>query len=303
MTEDEIIEFIKRNLPIRQNSVVVGPGDDAAVLSYNSKEYLLLTTDCIVEDVHFNRKKTPLSLIARKAIAVNLSDIAAMGGVPLYGLVSIGLDKEPTRRDISQIVKGLYYMTERFRFDIVGGNITRSDKLFIDVSLAGKVEKKYLKMRSGAGPGDLIYVTGRLGGSRIKKHLTFIPRIKESREIIKRVSVSSMMDISDGLSTDLIRLAKTGGVGFKIYLDKIPVSTDAIKISKTREEATSHALNDGEDYELLFTVPKSYRDTVPESINSLPLTCIGEITKEKRYRGISFEGKEVLIQPLGYFHF
>ncbi|MCM8776747.1 MAG: thiamine-phosphate kinase [Candidatus Omnitrophica bacterium] len=303
MTEDEIIASIKRQLKIRQKTVVVGPGDDAAVVSYNSKEYLILTTDCVVEDVHFSRKDTPLSLIARKAIAVNLSDIAAMGGLPLYALVSVGLPKGPTSKDISQIIKGLQYITDRFSFDIVGGNLTKSDKLFIDVSLVGKVEKKYLKLRSGANPGDLIFVTGRLGGSQIKKHMKFTPRIEEARKIIKTVPVSAMMDISDGLSTDLIRLAKAGGTGFKIYLDKIPVSKDAIKISKTREEVISHALNDGEDYELVFTVDMSLKDKVPDRINSLPLTCIGKITKEERYIGVNSDGKEILIHPYGYSHF
>ena len=303
MREEEVISQIKEIIKIKNNNVVVGPGDDAAVVSYNRKEYLILTTDCVVEEVHFNRKKTPLFLIARKAISVNLSDIAAMGGIPLYALVSIGLHKAPTQKDISQIIKGLQYMADRFSFDIVGGNLTKSDKLFIDVSMAGKVEKKYLKLRSGAKPGDLIYVTGTLGGSRLKKHLTFIPRIRESREIIKRVPVSAMMDISDGLSTDLIRLAQASGTGFKIHLDKIPVSNDALKISKEREGAIQHALNDGEDYELVFTVPVKHKNKVPVKINSVPLTCIGEIVKEKRYTGLTSDGREVLIHPSGYSHF
>ncbi|HOL22319.1 MAG TPA: thiamine-phosphate kinase, partial [bacterium] len=300
---DEIIEFIKTQLQQRQKSVVVGPGDDTAVISFNSKEYLLLTTDCLVENVHFIRKNTPLSLIARKSIAVNLSDIAAMGGIPLYALVCAGLPEGITKKDISQLIRGLKNMAERFNLDIVGGNLTKSKHLFIDVSIIGKVEKKHLKLRSGAKAGDLIFVTGTLGGSRLKKHLTFTPRLKEAREIIKKVPVGAMMDISDGLSTDLTRLAKASNVGFKIYLEKLPFSKDAVKISKSREDLIYHALNDGEDYELVFTVPEKYRDKIPERVQSVPLTCIGEILKEKRYTGIYSSGKVVSIRPSGYSHF
>ncbi|MDD3725899.1 MAG: thiamine-phosphate kinase [Candidatus Ratteibacteria bacterium] len=303
MNEDQIIEFIKRHLKPKQKTVVVGPGDDTAVLSYNNREYLLLTTDCIVEDVHFTRSEATLFQIARKSIAVNLSDIAAMGGIPLYALVCAGLPDGLTRRELAQLIKGLKSATDIFNFDIVGGNLTRSEKLFIDVSLTGKVEKRYLKLRSGAQPGDLIFVTGTLGGSYLKKHLTFTPRVKESRELIKKVPISAMMDISDGLSTDLTRLAKASGVGFKIYLEKIPVSQDAVKISKNSKEEIQHALCDGEDYELLFTVPKDYGGKVPDKINSVPVSCIGVLTKEKRYTGIAPEGKEIIVQPSGYSHF
>ncbi|MCX8082988.1 MAG: thiamine-phosphate kinase [bacterium] len=303
MKEDEIIEFIKRRLHPRQRNVIIGPGDDTAVISYNSKEYLLLTTDCVVENVHFSIDKTSLSLIARKAISVNLSDIAAMGGIPLYALVCVGLPDNITRKEIIQIIMGLNYMADRFQFDIVGGNLTRSDRLFIDVSMIGRIERKNLKLRSGAKPGDLIFVTGSLGGSYLGKHLNFIPRIKEAREIIKRCPVSAMMDISDGLSTDLTRLVKASGTGFKIYMDKLPVSKDALRISKNREEAIQHALNDGEDYELLFTVPEKYRKKIPSRIDSVSLSCIGEITKEKKYKGISISGKIIDVNPSGYSHF
>lgn len=300
MKEEEVINLIKKRLKIKNPDVLVGPGDDTAVVSYNSREYLILTTDCVVEDVHFSRKETTLFQIARKALAVNLSDIAAMGGLPLYALVCAGLPQGFTRREISELIRGLNYMAEKFQFDIVGGNLTRSEKLFIDVSLIGRVEKKYLKLRSGAKAGDLIFVTGALGGSRLKKHLTFTPRLKEARELVKKFPVSAMMDISDGLSTDLIHLAKESGVGFKIYLEKIPLSYDALRMSKDRKEAIFHALNDGEDYELLFTVPE--RCKLPEYLGSVPLTCIGEITKERRYKGYQ-DGKEVSITPSGYSHF
>lgn len=303
MREEDVITLIKRRLKMKGPGVVVGPGDDTAVLTYDKKHYLLLTTDCVVENIHFTRHHaTPFS-VGRKAMAVNLSDIAAMGGIPLYALASVGLPKGFSRRDINELLNGMQEMCDTYRFDIVGGNLTRAPVLFVDISLAGKVEKKYLKLRTGAGVGDLVFVTGHLGGTIVKKHLSAVPRIKESRKLIKSVTITAMMDISDGISSDLTRMADANGTGFVIKLDSIPVSEDAVKMSMTKEEAVFHALNDGEDYELLFTVSPTDRDKVPERIGSLPITCIGRMTDEKRYIGVWDSGKKVHIKPAGYSHF
>ena len=157
-------------------------------------------------------------------------------------------------------------------------------------------------VRNGAKPGELIYTTGTLGASQMKKHLNIKPRIEESRFLVKNFPVSSMIDISDGLSSDLITLAKESKVGFKIFLDKIPVSSEAKKISKTEKEAIFHALNDGEDYELVFTVPEKFRNKIPEKINSTKITYIGEITKKIQYTGI-YRKEKIKITPSGYDHF
>ena len=303
MREEEVIDLIKNRLKMKGRGVVVGPGDDTAVLAYDRNNYLLLTTDCVVENVHFTRKQATLFQIGRKAMAVNLSDIAAMGGVPLYALASVGLPKGFSRREINELLNGMQEMCGAYGFDLVGGNLTKSRFLFVDISLAGKVEKKYLKLRSGANPGDLIFVTGRLGGTLVKKHLNAVPRIEESRKIIRSVRVTAMMDISDGISSDLTRMAKASGTGFVIELDSIPVSEDAVKISRTGEERVSHALNDGEDYELLFTVPVSEKQKVPVGIGCLPVTCIGRMTREKKYLGIWSNGRKISIKPSGYSHF
>ncbi len=303
MREEEIIDLIKKRLKMKGRTVIAGPGDDTAVLAYDRDNYLLLTTDCVVENVHFTRKQATLFQVGRKAMAVNLSDIAAMGGIPLYALASVGLPKGFSRKEINGLLDGMREMCDAYRFDLVGGNLTKSPVLFVDISLAGRVEKKCLKMRNGATPGDIIFATGRLGGTLVKKHLNVMPRIKESRKIIKSARVTAMMDISDGISSDLTRMAKASGAGFVIELGRIPVSDDALRISKTREEAVSHALNDGEDYELLFTVRPSDMDKVPEKIGSLPVTRIGRMTKEKKYLGIWESGKTVCIKPAGFSHF
>ncbi len=301
MKEKEIIEFIKKNIKIKNKNVAVGIGDDTAVIKYKKDEYFLITVDSIVENVHFIMEKATYYQIGKKAIAVNLSDIAAMGGIPLYAVISAGIP-EGKEKIIKQLLNGFKFMSEKYRFDIVGGNLTKSNILFIDVCIVGKVEKKYLKLRSGAKPGELIYTTGTLGGSQMKKHLNIKPRIEESRFLVKNFPVSSMIDISDGLSSDLITLAKESKVGFKIFLDKIPVSGDAKKISKTKEEAIFHALNDGEDYELIFTVPEKFKDKIPSRYKTTKISLIGEITRVKRYTGI-YKNKKIKIMPSGFDHF
>jgi len=301
MKEEQIIQLIQKSLPAKNKDVVVGIGDDTAVIKYDKNNYLLFTTDSIVENVHFKKTQTTFYQIGKKAIAVNLSDIAAMGGIPTYALVSVGLP-EGKKEIINGILRGMKKLSDKYKFDIVGGNLTKSPFLFIDVFMAGKVEKKYLKLRNGAKPGDSIYVTGSLGGSQIKKHLNLIPRIEEAKTLVKKIKISAMMDISDGLSSDLIKLAKANKVGFEIYLDKIPVSSDAKKISKTEEEAIFHALNDGEDYELLFTVPEKYSKNIPSKILSIQITQIGRITTQKSYYGIS-NGKRTKIKDKGFNHF
>lgn len=301
MKEKEIIEFIRKGIKNKREDIVAGIGDDTAVVEYNKDEFLLLTIDSLVENVHFRIPEFTYYQIGKKAMAVNLSDIASMGGKPLYALISTGIP-DSNKKIISELVRGFKYMSKKYNFDIIGGNITKSKFLFIDICLVGKVEKKYLKLRSGAKPGDLIYTTGTLGASQIKKQFNITPRIKEARYLVKKFPVSSMIDISDGLSSDLITLAKESKVGFKIFLEKIPVSNEAKKISKSEEEVITHTLNDGEDYELLFTIPKKYRDRIPSKINSTKITLIGEIRKEKKYTGI-YRNKKIKITSSGYDHF
>lgn len=302
MKEEKILQLIQKSLSAKRKDVVVGIGDDTAVLKYDKDNYLLFTTDSIVENVHFKKGQADFYQIGKKAIAVNLSDIAAMGGIPAYAVVSVGLP-EGKKETINGILRGMKKLSDKYKFDIVGGNLTKSPFLFIDVFLVGKIEKKYLKLRSGAKPGDFIYVTGLLGGSQIKKHLNLTPRIEEARALVKKIKISSMMDISDGLSSDLMKLAKASKSGFEIHPDKILVSSDARRISKTEDEAIKHALNDGEDYELLFTVPEKHSKDVPSKILSTKITQIGKITSKKSYYGISKNGNRIKIKNTGFDHF
>ncbi len=301
MEEEKIIDWLKKIIKIKNKDVITKIGDDTAVLKWNKRFYFLFTTDVVVDGVHFEKEKISPEKIGRKALAINISDIAAMGGIPLYALVSLGLPL--AEKDfIKNLYKGILKMAKEFNVEIIGGNISKSPALFVDIFLTGKVEKKFLKLRSGAKPGDLIYVTGRLGGSIKGRHYDFQPRVKEARYLIKKYPVSSMMDISDGLSSDLTRLARASNAGFILHLDDIPVSPDAVKMSKTKQEAIFHALNDGEDYELLFTVDEKRSHEISEKIGIVPVTCIGKITSDNKYEGL-LKDKKVDIRPKGFDHF
>ncbi|HOK56465.1 MAG TPA: thiamine-phosphate kinase [bacterium] len=297
MNEKEIIEFLKKNF--KSKEAVLGIGDDCAVFEYSKDYYLILTTDCLVEDVHFEKEKFNFYQIGKKAMAVNLSDICSMGGLPKFALISLGLP-EAEFRIIKGLTEGVKEMSKKYKFEVIGGNLTKAEKIFIDVFMIGIVEKKYLKTRKGARPGNFIYVTGCLGASQIKKQFNLNPPVFEIRKLVKKYKISGMIDISDGLSSDLIKLVESSKVGFKLYLEKIPVSEDAKNISKNEIESIKHALNDGEDYEVLFTAEKE--EKIPEKIDKVKITKIGEILKEKKYIGV-YKGKIFEMKDEGFSHF
>lgn len=297
MKEKEIIEFLKRNFKTKK--AIVGIGDDCAVIEYNRDYYMILTTDTIVENVHFEKEKFNWYQIGKKAMAVNLSDICSMAGIPQFALISLGLPFSDFEI-IKELTEGIKYMCKKYKFEVIGGNLTRSEKIFVDVFMVGIVEKKYIKRRDGAKEGDYIYVTGYLGASQIKKQFNLLPPVFEIRELVKKYKITSMIDISDGLSSDLIKLCESSNVGFKIYLEDLPISKEAKKISKNRFEEIEHALNDGEDYEILFTCDR--KESIPKKIGNVKITKIGEIIKEKRYTGI-YRDRVIEIKDGGFSHF
>ncbi len=275
--------FIKRlSQSIKTNrSVIVGIGDDAAVLQYKKDRYLLFTTDMIVEGTHFLLKSAAPYQIGWKAMAVNLSDIAAMGGLPRWAVVSLGGPFQRRKMEngkwkieefVWEIYRGMSAVGKKFGVQIVGGDTDKADRWTINIALLGEVEKKYLKLRSGAKVGDRVFVTGSLGGSIHGKHLTFIPRVKEARYLVTHYPVTSMMDLSDGLASDLCRIMEQSKVGVLIDEERIPLSKEA-KDSRS-------AFCDGEDFELLFTVPKSAGERLERNVPWARL--IGEVTPASR---------------------
>ena len=280
-------------------TVVQGVGDDAAVVKWTKDKYLLYTCDMLIEDVHFKLKKAAPFQIGWKALARNISDIAAMGGVPRYAVVSIGLDPELPVSFFDGIYKGMERVAKRFKVNIVGGDMARSKKLVIDVSLIGEVEKKNLVLRSGAKRGDLILITGAVGGSIKGRQLNFIPRIDEARGLVKNFRINSMIDVSDGLALDLWRILDASNAGARIYKNLIPVSGRADSFEK--------AITDGEDFELLFTMSidearRFFKRALP--IMKTPVTLIGEITDERYgYKLVEEDGKVKTLAVRGYTHF
>ena len=280
-------------------SVVKSIGDDTAVIKWTSAKHLLFTCDMTIEDVHFRRRQATPFQIGWKALGRNISDIAAMGGLPKYALVSIGLDPRLPVKFAEGIFAGMNALAKKFKINIVGGDTVRSEKLVIDISLIGEVEKGRLVLRNGARCGDAIFVTGFIGGSIKGKHLNFIPRLNEARALVRNFRVNSMIDISDGLLLDLGRVLEASKVGAVIYEDLIPVSKEADSFDK--------AVTDGEDFELLFTLaPKEAERFMKNYLSKLdiPVSLIGEVTSKKcGYRLISNDWKEKQITKKGFLHF
>jgi len=309
MNEIELIQCLTRSLPTNK-SVVVGAGDDCAVLDVGLPDrFLLFKTDAMVEGIHFTAEAPPQK-VGHKALARCLSDIAAMGGTPNSALITLGLPQKFEAAFVENLYTGMGVLARRYEVAIVGGETTTNpERMFISVALLGWAARGKALLRSGAEVGDAIFVTGELGGSRSGKHLEFEPRLKEAQFLAHNLSVHAMIDVSDGLGTDLRHVLKASRVGAELLSSSIPVSREARRAAKAESSGKTPllaALTDGEDFELLFTVAS--RDAVPaldawkKRFPSVPLTCIGRITAGD---SITIRDKQG-VRPLtahGYVHF
>ena len=296
--EIKLTKRLSKNFHLDE-TVIKGPGDDAAVLAWTKDKHLLFTCDMTIENVHFDLKRATPFQIGWKALGRNISDIGAMGGVPKYAVVSLGISSALDISVADGICKGIKSLADKFGVNIVGGDIAKSDKIIIDISLIGQVEKKKLALRSGAGVGDFIFVTGTLGGSIKRKHLNFMPRVSAAWQILSGFKINSMIDISDGLVLDLNRILTASNVGSYIYESALPLSEDA--------DSVNNALYDGEDYELLFTMSaEEARRFIRTTLNKIktPVTLIGKIVSKKEgCKIIRKSGKEESLRIKGYLHF
>lgn len=300
LSEFELIDKLTCNLPGYSKSVIVGVGDDCAVLKYTASKYSLVTCDVQVEGVHFLPNVKNPQEIGQKAIAVNVSDIAAMGGQPTFCLVSLIIPKNIKTEYIDSIYDGIKSSCGQFNIQIIGGNMSSGVQLTIDIFMMGEVKRDELLLRSGAKPGDKVLVTGKLGaaaaGVVAKQHIVPCPRLEESKIIAKSKLATSMIDISDGLQSDIGHLCDKSDVGVMIYESQIP-SPDGLDF----------ALNGGEDYELLFTVPAGASNKIIKLIQSesnTPVTIIGEILPKNDGRWVqSSNGKNRKLEPAGWDHF
>ena len=281
LSETELIQRLTQDLPA-DSSVLTGPGDDCAVLDWSGSK-LLLKTDAIVEGIHFERD-TPPEAIGRKALARALSDIAAMAGTPTHALITLGVhaDMEPSL--IEAVYQGLRDCAREHHVNIVGGETTSLSQLTLSISLIGKASKPIL--RTGSAVGDAIFVSGELGGSLAGHHLNFTPRLKEARWLSDQDIVHAMIDLSDGLATDLRHLL-SDQTGAELLTRALPIrraAKERARDNPSGKTALLAALTDGEDYELLFTV--SSKDAVPlldgwkSAFPETPLHCIGKITDQ-----------------------
>ena len=271
--------LVARLLPLMPSnpSLETGPGDDCAIIRGSGNRQLLLKTDCVVEGMHFLPGTAP-ELIGRKALARAVSDIGAMGGTPLHALVTLFVHADRPISQVEGIYRGMGRLARQFGISIAGGESSGlpADGLIINVALTGEVEEGKAVLRSTARAGDLIAVTGTLGGSfPTGHHLSFMPRVREGGILAASGVATSMMDLSDGLGTDLPRLAAASGLGFRIHEELLPVRPGF---------TAAQAVGDGEDYELLVTFRPGDRERAArlaaEHFPETPLTVIGEMTAE-----------------------
>ncbi|MCH2601819.1 MAG: thiamine-phosphate kinase [Pedosphaera sp.] len=281
LNETELIQRLTQDLPA-DSSVLTGPGDDCAVLDWSGSK-LLFKTDAIVEGIHFERD-TPPEAIGRKALARALSDIAAMAGTPTHALITLGFHAEMEPSLIEAVYQGLRDCAREHHVNIVGGETTSLSQLTLSISLIGKASKPIL--RTGSAVGDAIFVSGELGGSLAGHHLNFTPRLKEARWLSDQDIVHAMIDLSDGLATDLRHLL-SDQTGAELLTRALPIrraAKERARDNPSGKTALLAALTDGEDYELLFTV--SSKDAVPlldgwkSAFPETPLHCIGKITDQ-----------------------
>ncbi len=318
-----LIDRIKEGTIFDQAGVVAGIGDDAAVYRPADGLYQLLTTDMLVENVHFLLDKTTPRQLGYKAIAVSLSDIAAMGGMPRHAVVSLGLPPQLPVEFVVAVYDGMKEICREFAVNIIGGDTVASPHaLVINVAVTGEVEPACLLRRSGAKPGDAVVVTGTLGdsacglellrtprwterdyaGPLVAAHLTPRPQVEVGR-LLAGWGATSADDISDGLASEAHELARAGGVGIRLYADRIPLSSQLVEAAAVLgREPLDYALFGGEDYQLVFTVGQD--DLGRLACKGGPLTVVGEVTgKEAGVVLVAADGKTAALKPRGYNHF
>src|SRR3989338_8537924 len=304
--EFALIRLITRKA--KDKNAVVGIGDDAAVIKAGNK-YLVVTTDTIVDDDHFSLKYFTPEQVGKKAIEINVSDISAIGGIPKYALVSLILPRDIDVEVIDKIYKGMRQACKKYSIDIIGGNTTHAKQLIIDVDMIGEVKKENLCLRSQAKPGDFILVSGDLGSSTAGLHL-FQKNIKGHEKVKKKHLepeakfhkvkkflryINAMIDVSDGLASEITRICEQSKTGAIIFCDNIPIKEETRNAAKAlKENPLDYALFGGEDFELVFTVSE-------KNLNKVRGFLVGEIIKENKVY-LYCNGKKKLLRRHGYDH-
>ena len=304
--ERQFISWLRERLPPHP-LLRLGPGDDAAVLRMTGVEQCVITVDMLNDHVDFELAQIDPQLAGRKALAANLSDLAAMAAEPLAGVVALALPRRGGMELAVAIYEGLLPLAEKYGVAIVGGDTNSWDgPLAISITLLGKATGRGPLKRSGALPGDRIIVTGSFGGSILGRHLQFEPRVREALALHARYELHAGIDVSDGLSCDLAHILEESRCGAAIDTDAIPVAADARRLAEKLADgstALDHALGDGEDFELVLAAPPAEaRRMLAEQPLCVPLTDIGEYTAEPGLWQSNAAGERRPLAPRGWEH-
>jgi thiamine-monophosphate kinase len=326
--EDQLIERIRarlgalRGVTPRGAGLSLGPGDDACVLRATRGWEWVASTDAFIESVHFIRRLHPPASIGYKALARAASDLAAMGATPRCFLLSLALPEQLTKGWLDGFLGGMARAARKFAMSLAGGDTSRTDAVAINLTVLGEVRAGQAVLRSGARPGDHIFVTGRLGAaqlgleiimcgvstqSRLRRylvpHLYPQPPIALGQWLSLRGFPTAMMDLSDGLSTDLGRMCRSSGVGARIRAASLPVVRVPESLRRQGIDALNLARDGGEDYQLLFTVPARAAKRVPSTHAGVRITDIGEIVAGSSVQMISADRTSSPLPPRGWDHF
>jgi thiamine-monophosphate kinase len=318
-------EFIEK---IRRYSLSSKIGDDCAVIPKNSKTDLVITADLLVEDIDFRFDWAIPEFLGHKALAVSLSDIAAMGAKPVWSMLSIGIPEKVWKTDfVEKFYEGYFCLAQKFRVELIGGDVSETpDKIVIDSIVGGEALRNKAILRSGAKAGDLIFVTGDLGGAAagfklleagiqydstgkaglknlLLKQLQPFPQISHGKFLSENDLATAMIDLSDGLSSDLAHLCHESKVGARIYADQIPLHKNLRLVADSLEEKLDCALNGGEDFELLFTVNPKKNFKFKNELKNKGFSLIGEITANIEIIELISNKKSAVLQPKAFRHF
>ncbi|MHC4259269.1 MAG: thiamine-phosphate kinase [Planctomycetota bacterium] len=302
LSEDEITEWFARQSKLEPADFPIGIGDDMAQISLGDGTSVLITTDMLLDGVHFDLKSVTCRQVGYKAMAVSLSDCAAMATIPVAAVVSVALPRGLGREQLEQLHSGITVAAERFGCALVGGDITKWDStgpFAVSVAMLSRTAGSGPVKRSGAKVGDRICVTGSLGGAVRRRHLEFEPRVGEAIRITQMVTINSMIDISDGLSSDLNRICHSSGVGAIVDAGQIPISEQAQK----DESPLNAALNEGEDFELLFTLSEKDSESLLRKWDGpIAISPIGLISDTAKVQIRKPDGRVEELPPRGYDH-
>jgi thiamine-monophosphate kinase len=304
--ESSLLHWLYQRLPGHRD-LLIGPGDDAALLAWPGGPGCVVTVDVLTDSVDFELATIDPRRAGRKALAVNLSDLAAMAALPKAVVVGLVLPRQGGQRLARELYEGLLPLAGRYEIAVAGGDINSWDgRLVISVTALGIAGPRGVLRRRGAVPGDKILVTGSFGGSILGRHLDFDPRVDQARLLHERYEIHAAIDVSDGLALDVSRIAQASDCGFVLEAARVPIAAAARELARREgnaERALQHALEDGEDFELALAVPPGEAARlVAEQPLDIALTEVGRFTAEREFWLQDADGCRSPLVPRGFEH-